>query len=69
MEPSQKFKDLLDDLVLYSESDIELAEGLKWIDREAARRQISFYQMGYLVMHKYEMDERAQTWRKSNVSS
>ncbi|HEV3433202.1 MAG TPA: hypothetical protein VG098_04350, partial [Nitrososphaera sp.] len=38
-----QFVEMIDDLVVMSESDSELAEGLKWIDFQSQRNGLTFY--------------------------
>jgi hypothetical protein len=53
---------MVDELVEFSEYDPELAEGLKWIDGEAQKRGITFYEMVFDVLHRYDADVRAKNW-------
>ncbi len=59
------FKDMLDELVDFSEYDHTLAEGLRWIDSQAQKRGISFYQMCYIVLDKLNNHERTKEWLAS----
>ena len=45
-----------------SEFDEELKEGIKWLDGEARRKNISFYDMVFEVLYKHDMAERAKEW-------
>jgi hypothetical protein len=56
------FRESIDDLVLFSEHDPELAEGFRWLDKEATRRKITFYEMAYFVLHRYDVDQKAKEW-------
>ena len=49
---SSIFVDVVDDLVRISEDDPDLAKGLRWIDAQAQRRGISFYEMIFEVLYK-----------------
>jgi len=51
---------MVDELVELSEYDKELAEGLRWIDSEAQKRGITFYEMVFHVLHRYDIDMRAK---------
>ncbi len=53
---------MVDELVEFSEYDPELAEGLRWIDSEAQKRGITFYEMVFHVLHRYDADTRAKDW-------
>ena len=59
---SSLFRALVDELVEFSECDPELADGLKWLDKEAQRRGIDFYEMAFIVLHRYDTEERAKNW-------
>ena len=53
------FTNMVDELVEFSEYDPELAEGLKWIDGEAQKRGLDFYEMVFIVLHRYDVDQKA----------
>lgn len=55
------FTKLVDSLVFFSEYDPELADGLKWLDREAQKRDITFYEMVLNVLneHYFRKDSKA----------
>ena len=62
LEPHSFFTNMVDELVEFSEYDPELADGLKWIDGEAQKRRITFYEMVFLVLHKYDVNVKAKEW-------
>ncbi|MDE1726675.1 MAG: hypothetical protein KGH89_05355 [Thaumarchaeota archaeon] len=62
LEANSFFTNMVDELVEFSEYDPELAEGLKWIDGEAQKRGITFYEMVFHVLHRYDTDARAKDW-------
>ncbi|MGQ0639010.1 MAG: hypothetical protein ACT4N1_06650 [Nitrososphaerota archaeon] len=62
LEPHSFFTNMVDELVEFSEYDQELADGLKWIDGEARKRGITFYEMVFLVLHKYDVEIKAKEW-------
>ena len=62
LEPHSFFTNMVDELVDFSEYDPELADGLKWIDSEAQKRGITFYEMVFLVLHKYDVNVKAKEW-------
>ena len=66
LEPHSFFTNMVDELVEYSDQDQELKEGIKWIDEEANKRKITFYEMTFLVLHKYDVDEKAKKWRQEH---
>ena len=65
LEANSFFTSMVDELVEFSEYDPELAEGLKWIDGEAQKRGITFYEMVFDVLHRYDVDARAKNWLAS----
>ena len=62
LEPHTFFTNMVDELVEFSEYDPELADGLRWIDGEAQKRGITFYEMVFFVLHKYDVNVKAKDW-------
>lgn len=62
LEPHTFFTNMVDELVEFSEYDLELADGLRWIDSEAQKRGITFYEMVFFVLHKYDVNVKAKEW-------
>ncbi|TLX82245.1 MAG: hypothetical protein E6K98_06020 [Thaumarchaeota archaeon] len=62
LEANSFFTNMVDELVEFSEYDPELAEGLKWLDGEAQKRGITFYEMVFDVLHRYDVDTKAKDW-------
>ncbi|MDE1829047.1 MAG: hypothetical protein KGI25_01865 [Thaumarchaeota archaeon] len=62
LEANSFFTNMVDELVEFSAYDPELADGLKWIDHEAQKRGITFYEMVFHVLHRYDIDTRAKDW-------
>lgn len=60
--PHTFFTNMVDELVEFSKDDPELAEGLKWIDTQAQKKGVSFYEMVFIVLHKKESEEDSQNW-------
>lgn len=59
------FTRMVDELVEFSESDPELAEGIRWLDVQAQKKGISFYEMVFQVLYKHDMNARAKQWLNS----
>ena len=57
-----QFVEMIDDLVVMSESDSELAEGLKWIDMQSQRKGLTFYEMAMIILRKHMVERRAKDW-------
>jgi hypothetical protein len=56
---------MVDELVEFSEYDAELADGIKWLDEQAQKKGISFYDMVFEVLYKHDIDTKAKTWLHS----
>lgn len=59
------FTRMVDELVEFSESDPELAEGIRWLDMQAQKKGISFYEMVFQVLYKHDLNSRAKQWLNS----
>jgi len=58
------FTKMIDSLVEYSNSDPELADGIRWIDGQAQKKGIDFYDMVYEVLMTHDSRQRAKEWMK-----
>ena len=67
LEPHSFFTNMVDELVEFSEYDPELADGLKWIDEQAQRKGITFYEAVFQVLHKYDANMKAKEWLDAEV--
>lgn len=56
------FEDVVDGLVESSSDDPELASALRWLDSEARRRGITFYDMVFEVLYRRDICVRAGRW-------
>jgi len=66
MSESQTFfTKMVDELVEYSEQDPELSDGLKWLDGEAQKKGLTFYDMVYEVLYKHDVNSKAKEWLNS----
>lgn len=59
------FTKMVDELVQFSDSDPELAEGIKWLDSQAQKKGISFYEMVFQVLYKHDVSSKAKQWLDS----
>jgi len=64
-ESNSFFMKMIDELVDFSEYDTELAEGIKWLDEQAQKKGISFYDMVFEVLYKYDVNSKAKQWLHS----
>ena len=66
MQESQSFfTKMVDELVEFAEYDAELADGIKWLDSQAQKKGISFYDMVFDVLYKHDIDSKAKNWLHS----
>ena len=56
------FKKMVDNLVDFADHDPELKDGLRWVDAEAQKKGLSFYDMVYQILYKHDMAVRAKEW-------
>ena len=59
------FKKMVDELVDFSEFDPELADGIKWLDAQAQKKGITFYDMVYEVLYTTDINSKARNWLKT----
>ncbi len=65
VEDDKVFMHMVDELVAFSEHDPELADGIKWLDHESRRRNVSFYEMVFHVLNREDNDNKAKKWMRS----
>jgi hypothetical protein len=63
------FIGIVDELVIMSENDAELAEGIRWIDSQSRKNGVTFYEMALLVMRKHIAEKRAKEWLNSKLEA
>jgi len=63
-----QFMTIIDDLVVMSENDSELAEGLRWIDAQSRKNGITFYEMALMIMRKHMAERRAKEWLNNKLN-
>ena len=51
-------------MVEFSEYDPELLDGIKWLDGQAWKKQISFYDMAFDVLYRHDINEKAKNWMR-----
>ena len=56
------FTKMVDELVEFSEYDPELADGIRWLDEQAQKKGISFYDMVFEVLYKHDINSKAKNW-------
>ena len=63
-----QFVEMIDDLVVMSENDSELAEGLKWIDFQSQKNGLTFYEMAMIILRKHMVERRAKEWLREKIN-
>jgi hypothetical protein len=64
-----QFMMIIDDLVVMSEKDSELADGLKWIDAQSRKNGVTFYEMALIILRKHMAERKAKDWLKTKLSN
>ena len=56
------FEQNMDDLVLFSKDDPELADGIRWVDEQAQKKGVSFYDECYRLLYNHDVKIKAKDW-------
>jgi hypothetical protein len=56
---------MIDELVETSDNDPELLDGLRWLDMQAQKKGLTFYDMVFEVLYKHDVDSKAKDWLNS----
>jgi len=64
-ESQTLFTKMVDELVEFSEYDPELSDGIRWLDEQAQKKGLSFYDMVYQVLYKHDVNSKAKEWLNS----
>ena len=59
------FRKMVDELVEFSAHDPELADGIKWLDGQAQKKGITFYDMVFEVLYSHDVTSKAKNWLKT----
>ncbi|MDC4213169.1 MAG: hypothetical protein MT334_00910 [Candidatus Nitrosopumilus limneticus] len=62
IESQTFFSKMVDELVQFSEFDPELSDGIKWLDDQAQKKGITFYDMVFEVLYKHDVHSKAKEW-------
>lgn len=57
-----KFQMLVDELIEFSKKDPELADGIKWLDEQAIKQGVTFYDKVYEILFQYDVSQNARKW-------
>lgn len=63
-----QFIGIIDDLVMMSENDRELAEGLRWIDAQSQKNGVTFYEMALVILRKHMAERKAKEWLNNKLN-
>lgn len=63
-----QFIGIIDDLVVMSENDTDLAEGLRWIDAQSQKNGVTFYEMALVILRKHMAERKAKEWLNSKLN-
>ena len=58
------FTKMVDELVEFSEYDNELKDGITWLDKQAQKKNISFYKIVHDVLLRHEINIKAKEWMR-----
>ena len=59
------FRKMVDELVMFSDYDPELKDGVKWLNEQAFKKGLSFYDMVFEVLYKHDVNVKASTWLRT----
>jgi len=59
------FTKMVDDLVENADFDQELKEAIEFLDQEAQRKGVSFYDVVFERLYQYDANARAKDWLNS----
>ncbi len=62
LESQTFFSKMVDELIEFSAYDPELADGIRWLDTQAQKKGISFYDMVFEVLYKHDVNSKAKEW-------
>ena len=65
MKSHNFFKKMVDELVDFSEFDPELADGIKWLDAQAQKKGITFYDMVFEVLYTNDINSNSKDWLRT----
>ena len=69
IESQAFFSKMVDELVEFSEFDPELSDGIKWLDDQAQKKGITFYDMVFEVLYKHDVNSKANYLNENNIAT
>ena len=61
-EKTSYFRKMVDDLVEFAEYDKELKDGIQWLDGEALKKGMTFYDIVFELLYNHEVNTNAKKW-------
>ena len=65
LESRTFFTNMVEELVEFSEHDPELSDGIKWLDGQAQKKGLTFYDMVFEILYKHYVNSKAKYWLNS----
>lgn len=65
MNKGEFFNAMIDELVAFSEFDKELKDGIRWVDEQAKKKGISFYDAVFDILYKHDVNQKAVDWLRT----
>lgn len=59
---NQFFTKMVDELVQFAEYDPKLLDSIKWLDGQARKKGISFYDQVFETLYKHDINQKAREW-------
>jgi len=56
------FTKMVDELVAFADYDQELKDGMRWLDEQAQKEGVSFYDKVYEVLYRHDVRNKAKEW-------
>lgn len=62
IESNTRFSKMVDELVQFSKYDPQLEDSIKWLDLQAQKKGVSFYDMVFDVLYRHDVNSKASDW-------
>ena len=61
---SIEFRQMVDDIIGFTDYDPELASGIKWLDKTDKLGDMDFYDKVFECLYRREISEKAKKWNE-----